>query len=250
MNSNAKTLITLATYNEIENLPTLVNELRATIPSADILVVDDNSPDGTGQWIKEQSLLDKRLRFVIRTQERGLGTAVITAFKYAISNDYAYVVNLDADGSHPVEAIPRMLDIMTAPSGQYAPPQPDVIIGSRYVRGGGTKNWPTKRKFMSRGINLFTKILLNLKTHDNSGSFRCYRIEKLKLINFDQFYSTGYSFFEEMLFRLNEVNARFLEIPIIFTERTKGYSKIDAGEAFKALIIITKMGLLRLYKRS
>ena len=249
MNANDKTLITLATYNEIDNLPTLVNELRAKIPSADILVVDDNSPDGTGQWIKEQSLLDERLHFVIRTQERGLGTAVITAFKYAISNGYAYVVNLDADGRHCVEAISRMVEIMTAPSSQFDAPKPDVIIGSRYVSGGGTKNWPLKRKFMSRGINLFTKCLLNLKTHDNSGSFRCYRVEKLKLIDFDQFYSTGYSFFEEMLFRLKEVNARFLEIPIIFTERTKGCSKINAEEVFKALLLISKMGLFSLYKR-
>lgn len=249
MNTNAKTLIAVATYNEIENLPSLINELRATIPEADILIVDDNSPDGTGQWIKDQSFLDKRLHFIIRTKERELGTAVITAFKYAISEDYAFIVNMDADGSHPVATIPQMLAIITNPSQQVKEAQPDVVIGSRYVRGGGTENWPIKRKFMSRGINVFTKIMLGLKTNDNSGSFRCYRVEKLKLIDFEQFYSTGYSFFEEILFRLKEVNARFLEIPIIFTERTKGCSKINAKEAFKALAIITRMGLFRHFKR-
>ncbi|MGI6401101.1 MAG: polyprenol monophosphomannose synthase [Thermoguttaceae bacterium] len=237
----AKVLVALATYNEIENLPKLVKEILTLTPDVDVLIVDDNSPDGTGRWALDAAEKDPRIHALIRTNERGLGSAVIRAFKYAIENDYDYLVNMDADFSHPVDVVPEMLKTIETES-----PQVDVVIGSRYVPGGATPDWPLRRKIMSRCVNLFARVALGLKTKDNSGSFRRYRVEALKTLDFDRFVSTGYSFFEETLFRLQRAGATFAEIPIVFVDRKRGASKINKKEAIKAVWIITTLGLKRL----
>ena len=237
-----KVLIVIATYNEIDNLPKLVEELRSLVSDADILVVDDNSPDGTGRWVEEKSRQDVHVFSIIRTNERGLGSAVIRGFKYGIEHKYDYLVNMDADFSHSVSDVPRLLKVITESNV-------DVVIGSRYVFGGMTPDWPVIRKVMSRCVNFWAKATLGLKTKDNSGAFRCYRIDKLSLLDFDRFISSGYSFFEETLFRLKQAGATFEETPIVFLDRRLCVSKINRKEAIKAIWIMLKLGLERVVGR-
>ncbi len=148
--SNAgKTLVVVATYNEIENLPPLVDEIFRFLPAADLLVVDDHSPDGTGQWCEARAAEDPRVHCLHRTGKLGLGTALIAAWRYALDNGYDYVLTMDADFSHPPKCLPAMLAGMNPANG----PSVDVMIGSRYIPGGGVEGWPWKRHFMSRGVN-------------------------------------------------------------------------------------------------
>ncbi len=230
-------LITVATYNEIENLPTLVEEIFEYAPEADLLVVDDNSPDGTGQWCDEQTAADSRIRCLHREGKLGLGTAIIAGMRYAIEEDYDYVLNMDADFSHHPQYIPSLI------AGMQAEPPVDVMIGSRYVPQGGVKDWPLARRMMSRGVNLYARSLLGLKPKDCSGAFRCFRVELLRKLDFSKMLSRGYSFQEEILWRLKQVGARFGEAPIVFADREKGTSKIDGREAREALWIIFRLGL-------
>jgi len=226
------TLIILATYNEMPNLPDLLDTIFETVPDVDVLVVDDNSPDGTGRWAEEKSRTESRLHVLCRPGKLGLGTAVLDAFDYAMKNGYQYLIQLDADFSHPVAVIPEL----RAAVRDSLPEMPvDVAIGSRYVRGGGTEGWSIQRKIMSRGINTVARLVLGLKTCDNSGSFRCYRVSKLRELDLSLVRSRGYSFFEEILYRLRKKGTTFLEIPILFTDRTRGDSKINKAESLRSL---------------
>jgi dolichol-phosphate mannosyltransferase len=247
MQNSPKTLITVATYNEIENLPRLVAEILATVPQVDILVIDDNSPDGTGRWCDEQSAKDGRLHCMHRAGKLGLGTATIAGMKYAIEHGYEYVLNMDADFSHHPRYLPAMLAGMQGSDGR---PPVDVMIGSRYVPGGGVENWPLKRTLMSRGVNLYARWLLGLKPKDCSGSYRCYRISVLSRVDFDSIRSRGYSFQEEILWRLKLLGARMSETPIVFADRERGASKINSKEAWSALRIILTLGLRNLAGRT
>lgn len=234
-----RTLITVATYNERENLPDLVEQIFAQAPEADLLVIDDNSPDGTGEWCDEQAAKDSRLHCLHRSGKLGLGTAIIAGMKYGIEHDYDYVLNLDADFSHHPRYIPALISGMDPENGEPC----DVMIGSRYVPGGGTEGWPLRRKLMSRGVNLYARTLLGLKPKDCSGAFRCFRTELLKKLDFDGIRSKGYSFQEEILWRLKRVGARFGESPIVFADRERGSSKINSGEALEAVWIIFRLGV-------
>ena len=181
--SNAgKTLVVVATYNEIENLPPLVDEIFRYLPAADLLVVDDNSPDGTGRWCDDRAAEDPRLHCLHRAGKLGLGTAVIAAMKYALANGYGYVLTMDADFSHPPKCLPAMIAGMNPENGSSV----DVMIGSRYIPGGGVEGWPLKRHFMSRGVNFYARWFLGLKPKDCSGNYRCYRTEILAKLDFDQ----------------------------------------------------------------
>ncbi len=242
--ANRKLLVALATYNEIENLPRLVKEILDLVPTVDVLIVDDNSPDGTGRWAVDASKNDSRVRAIIRENERGLGSAVICALKYAAEEDYDFVVNMDADFSHPPQMIPKLFQRISQDDEPV-----DVVIASRYVKGGGTQGWPLRRRIMSRCVNCYARIALGLKTRDNSGSYRCYRVSKLEKLNFDQFLSQGYSFFEETLFRLKEIGARFEELPFVFVDRLRGTSKINVKESIKAVRIISRLGLKRVFRK-
>lgn len=238
MGKTSDTLITVATYNEIENLPTLVAALFEVSPQTDILVIDDNSPDGTGRWCDEQAALDPRIHCLHRAGKLGLGTATIAAMRYAIEHDYRFMLNMDADFSHHPRYVPDLL------AGIRREENPvDVMIGSRYVPGGGTTGWPLKRKLMSRMVNLYARLLLGLRSRDCSGAFRAYRVEVLKRLDFATIISRGYSFQEEILWRLKRVGARFDETPIIFADRTRGLSKIDSREAYAALRILFRLGI-------
>ncbi|WP_233200475.1 polyprenol monophosphomannose synthase [Blastopirellula marina] len=229
-------LIAVATFNEIENLPLLVAEILEAVPDADILVVDDDSPDGTGKWCEEFSAGEPRLRCLHRSRGAGLGTAVIAAMKHAIDRDYDLFVNLDADFSHTPQ---KIADLLAAAKSSDI----DVIVGSRYVPGGGVEGWPLHRRLMSRCINFYTRLFMRLPVRDCSGSFRCYRVETLRRLDFDQLVSKGYSFFEEILWRLRMQGATFQEVPYVFVERERGYSKINWREALRALYLIARLGL-------
>ena len=239
MPSPFKTLVTVATYNEIENIPLLVAAIHEQVPAADILVIDDNSPDGTGRWCDEKNADDPRVHCLHRAGKLGLGTALIAGMKYAIENDYDYMLNMDADFSHHPRYIPAMLSGMDPADG----PLRDCMIGSRYVAGGGTEGWPLKRRLMSRLVNLYARLMLGLKTKDNSGAYRCYRVSLLRKLDFNAVRSRGYSFQEEILWHLKRAGARFAETPIIFADRERGVSKIHSGEAISALWILFRLGV-------
>jgi dolichol-phosphate mannosyltransferase len=234
--SQPRTLVTVATYNEIENLPPLVAEVFVSAPHANLLVIDDNSPDGTGAWADQKVKEDPRVHVIHRSGKLGLGTATIAAMRYAIEHDYDYMLNMDADFSHHPRYLPDLI------AGMESKEPVDVMIGSRYIRGGGVEGWPLRRKLMSRCVNLYARSLLGLAAKDCSGAYRCYRVSLLKQLDFDAIRSRGYSFQEEILWRLKRLGARFGETPIIFADRVYGQSKINRREAVEALRVIAKLG--------
>ena len=234
-----KTLVTVATYNEMENLPRLVEEILRHAPEADILVIDDNSPDGTGRWCDQQGAENPRIHCLHRPGKLGLGTATIAGMKYAIEHGYRYVLNMDADFSHQPKHVPALLAGMDPPGG----PPVDVMIGSRYTAGGGVEGWPLKRQLMSRareslrphaagpkaerlqwGVPLLSRGL--------AGKARFQRRPQPRLLVPGRDPR-----------RLKRLGARFGETPIIFLERQHGVSKIDSGEALSAVRIIFALGL-------
>ncbi|MGE3819069.1 MAG: polyprenol monophosphomannose synthase [Isosphaeraceae bacterium] len=233
-----RVLVTLATYNEVENLQPLIESIRQFAPGATVLVVDDNSPDGTGRLADALTSDFPDVRVIHRSGKLGLGTALITAMEYAIREGYDYLLNMDADFSHPPRFIPSIL----AGMGDH-----DVMIGSRYVPGGGIDGhqFNLKRKFMSSGINTYARLFLGLTSRDNSGSFRCYRVSKLAQIDFRRVRSRGYSFMEEILFWCRQVGCKIGETPIRFENRRAGVSKINKYEAYMALRIIFELGVGR-----
>ncbi|MDR1385014.1 MAG: polyprenol monophosphomannose synthase [Planctomycetaceae bacterium] len=244
-------LVAIATFNEMENLPQLVKAIQRLLPEADLLIVDDNSPDGTSMWCMERQKTDAHFNCIIRAGKLGLGTAVLTAVQYAISNEYDFLVNLDADWSHPPEKIPKLLAAMEEPESHS---HYDVAIGSRYIPGGKTMGWSCSRKLMSGGVNFLARYWLGLPTKDNSGSFRCYRVSTLnrileRRIGEGKIRSQGYSFFEEILFRLHQGGAKIVEIPITFTDRKRGKSKINKKEALRSLAILFLLGVSRIFGR-
>jgi len=227
-------LIALCTYNERQNVELLIPQLRAAVPEADLLFVDDNSPDGTGKYIAEVGAVDPRVKLLHREKKEGLGLAIRAGFQYAVDQGYDLLVNMDADFSHPPAVTPQLI---------AATQDADVVIASRYVHGGGVVGWPVQRKVMSWGINTYVRILLGLKTRDNSGSFRCYRVALLRRADLSKVRCKGYAVFEELLFRLKQAGATFQEIPYTFEERRFGTTKINMQEAFRAL---SNLALLRL----
>lgn len=240
MDPDCKTLVTLATYNEIDNLPRLVDAIFDAAPHVDVLVVDDHSPDGTGDWCDRRRAQDPRVHCLHRPAKLGLGTATIAAMRYALQHGYRYVLNMDADFSHPPRYLPELMAAMDS-SGDGR--QVDVAIGSRYVAGGRIEGWPIRRHLMSRAVNWYARSILRLTPRDCSGAFRCYRTGLLARVDFDKIRSRGYSFQEEILWHLRRLGARFREIPITFVDREKGSSKIGLREGLSSLGVIASLAL-------
>lgn len=234
-----RTLITIATYNERENLPLLLELIFEHAPEVDVLVIDDNSPDGTGPWCDEYSVTDPRVHCLHRSGKLGLGTAILDGMRYAIEHGYDFVLNMDADLSHHPKHVPELIAGMHQGDNKVI----DVMIGSRYIPGGGAENWPLLRHVMSRGVNVYTRIFLGLSPRDCSGSYRCYRVELLRQLDFDSVVARGYAFQEEILWHLKRAGARFGETPIVFADRVHGQSKIDARETGAAIWRIFALGM-------
>lgn len=233
--ADERLLVTVCTYNECENLPALIPEIHRHAPQADILVIDDNSPDGTGRIADDWAARDSRVKVMHRAGKLGLGTATLAGFRYAIEHDYTFVLNLDADFSHHPRYIPSLLGCARVS---------DVVIGSRYMPGGGVVGWGFKRKLMSQGINFYARLFLRLKTRDNSGAFRCFRVSRLRELDLDSIVSRGYAIQEEILFRCRKIGCSFAETPIVFEDRRYGQSKINMREAALALWIIFRLGVV------
>ena len=228
----SRTLVALATYNEIENLPGLVEEVLRVLPEADIVVVDDNSPDGTGRWCDERAAKEPRLRCLHRPAKLGLGSATLAAARFAIDGGYDLFVTLDADWSHDPKYLPELLK---------ATQRADVAIGSRYVPGGAIEGWPRSRRLLSRCVNRFSRALLRLPIRDSSGAFRAYRVAMLREIDLADVRANGYAYLEEILWHLNRAGATFAEVPITFHQRRAGRSKINVREAASKLAVLLRL---------
>lgn len=228
-----RVLVSLATYNEAGNVATLISEIHKFLPRADVLVIDDNSPDGTWKIVEELGAADPRVKLLRRPGKLGLGTATLAAMRYAMDHGYDLLQNMDADFSHP----PRYLPGLLAGMGTH-----DVMIGSRYVRGGGTENWPLSRRVISRSVNLLVRFLFRVPVKDASGAYRCYRVAKLREARLDRVRSRGYSFQQEVLFRVSRTGAKLGETPIVFENRRAGKSKVNPGEAVRSLATLLWLG--------
>ncbi len=220
-----RALVILPAYNEAENVLPLSEEILAKDPSIDVLVIDDNSPDGTGDLVQGAQSEEPRLHLLRRPDKLGLGTAYLAGFRYALDYGYDYIFTMDCDRSHNPRYIPQMLGGMT---------DHDLIIGSRYVPGGGITNWPKRRRILSAFANFYARTLLRLPVRDCTSGFRCYRREVLETVKPFQIRSSGYSFLEEMVCRVHRWGFRIGEIPIVFEQRTAGTSKIDSSEIYLA----------------
>ncbi len=227
-------LVATATYNERDNLRPLLAGVAKALPAADVLVVDDNSPDGTGALADELAAADPRVRVLHRAGKLGLGTAILAGMRYAMDHGYDLFVNLDADLSHD----PCYLPALVAGMNRH-----DVMIGSRYVPGGGTENWPLSLRAVSRAVNTLTRFLMRLPARDTSGAYRCYRVAKLRQARLDRVISRGYSFQQEVLYRCRKAGCRIGETPIVFADRRAGVTKVNTREAVRSLGVILVVGL-------
>ncbi len=234
------TLITLCTYNELGNLQGLIAELHSFAPDATVLVIDDNSPDGTGQLADQLAAADSRIRTIHRAGKQGLGTATLAGFRYAIEHRFELLINLDADFSHSPKYVPELLARMD---------ECDVAIASRYVSGGGVAGWTRGRKIMSRLVNVVARVLLGLTTADSSGSYRCYRVSRLAEIDWDLTIASGYAFQEEVLYRCRMIGCRMIEVPIIFEDRRYGVTKINLKECVALAWVFSRLCIQRLMHR-
>jgi dolichol-phosphate mannosyltransferase len=227
--------VIIPTYNEKENLEPLVRRLLALPMGLGVIIVDDNSPDGTGDIADRLAAEhDGRVRVLHRSGKLGLGTAYVAGFKHAIAEGSSYIVTMDADFSHPPERIPEMV---TKACEGY-----DLVIGSRYVPGGQAVECSLPRKMLSWGANVFfARTLLSLKAHDATAGFRCYHRQVLESLAFEQILSDGYSFLIEMLYRVQRAGWRVGEVPIVFHNRQQGVSKISRREIYKALYTVFRL---------
>ena len=233
-----KNTVIVPTYNERENLADLVDQILSLEIGVHIIVVDDNSPDGTGELADELAARDGRIHVVHRPGKLGLGTAYIAGFKQALVEGADRVVTMDADLSHNPRYIPAVVSLME----RY-----HIGVGSRYVPGGGvTADWGIHRKLLSWGANNFTRLMLGLKAHDCTAGFRCYRREVLQSIDLDCIFSNGYSFLTEMLFKCQRMGFSIGETPITFENRHHGSSKISQVEIFKAMYTVLRLATARL----
>ncbi|MEX3609946.1 polyprenol monophosphomannose synthase [Rothia sp. LK2588] len=230
-----RVLTVIPTYNERENLPVIVERLRFAVPESDVLVVDDNSPDGTGQLADELANSDSHIHVLHRTVKDGLGGAYLAGFDWGLNNGYDVLVEMDADGSHQPEQLPLLIQAIEQGA--------DLAIGSRYIPGGKTKNWPAHRQVLSRGANLYTKLILGTKINDITAGYRAYRREALQKLNLDGIDSKGYVFQVDLAWRSERAGLKITEVPITFIEREIGDSKMDGSIIFDSMRKVTTWGL-------
>ncbi len=233
-------LVVIPTYDERENLAPLVARLHAAVPHADVLVVDDASPDGTGELADKLAAADPRVRVLHRTTKDGLGAAYLAGFAAALHGEHQVVVEMDADGSHAPEDLPALLDALH---------DADLVLGSRYVPGGEVLNWPAHREWLSRGGNLYSRLALGVSIRDITGGYRVFRRQVLEELDLDQVASQGYCFQVDMAWRAVRAGFRVREVPITFVERERGASKMNGAIVGEALWNVTCWGVERLLRR-
>jgi dolichol-phosphate mannosyltransferase len=229
-----RVLVCIPTYNERENLPRIVERVRSAVPAADILVLDDNSPDGTGAVADELVAADPQVHVLHRPGKQGLGMAYLAGFAWGLEQGYGAIVEMDADGSHQPEQLPALLAAL---------PGADLVIGARWVRGGRVVNWPLHRKALSVGANVYTRALLGMPVHDATAGYRAYRASALRAIGLDHVASQGYCFQVDLTQRAVRMGLRVVEVPITFVEREIGDSKMNGDIMRESLHRITAWGL-------
>jgi dolichol-phosphate mannosyltransferase len=227
-------LVVIPTYNERENLGPILRRLHEALPKVHALVVDDGSPDGTGELADELAAANDRIHVMHRTQKAGLGAAYVAGFRWGLSQEYSTIVEMDADGSHAPEDLPRILDALGGA---------DLVIGSRYVPGGGSVNWPASRKLISRGGNIYSQLALGVKIKDITAGFRAYRREVLEKLPLDEIASRGYCFQIDLAWRTLRAGFEVVEVPITFTEREIGESKMSGSIVIEAMLQVGRWGL-------
>ena len=227
-------LVVVPTYDERENLGGLIERLRRAVPAAEVLVVDDASPDGTGTLADQISAADGHVHVLHRAAKEGLGPAYLAGFRWGLARDYDAFVEMDADGSHAPEQLSMLLDAVR---------DADVVLGSRWVAGGAVVDWPRHRELLSRGGNTYARLLLGLPVRDATGGFRVYRRDVLETIELADVASAGYCFQVDVLWRAWRAGFRIVEVPIRFVERTAGVSKMSGDVVREALVRITVWGL-------
>ncbi|MEP7765988.1 polyprenol monophosphomannose synthase [Sanguibacter sp. 25GB23B1] len=237
--TGARVLVVVPTYDERVNLPTLVAGVRHHAPHVDVLVVDDASPDGTGDVADALSAHDPQVFVLHRAGKQGLGTAYLAAFSWALERQYAIVVEMDADGSHRPQDLPGLLAPLMAPS------PPALVLGSRWVPGGAVVNWPRHREWLSRGGNTYVRLALGLRLGDATGGFRAFRADTLLGLDLAGVASQGYCFQVDMAWRVAQSGGRIVEVPITFVERTAGESKMSRRIVQEALWKVTAWGISR-----
>lgn len=224
-------LVVIPTYNEAGNIAAIVRRVRAAAPGFDVLVVDDASPDGTGAVAEGLAEEDARVHVLHRPGKQGLGAAYVHAFHWALERDYELIVQMDADGSHRPEHLPAMLDRAA---------DADVVLGSRWVPGGGVENWPLHRRMLSRAGSLYARVLLRLPYRDITGGYRIFHRVVLEQLRLDDVHSRGYGFQIDMLLRAHRDGYRITESPITFIEREVGESKMSTAIVFEAIVNVTR----------
>jgi len=234
------TLVIIPTYNERESLPRQVEDVFAHAPQVDVLVVDDNSPDGTGEWADARAAADPHVHVLHRPGKQGLGVAYRAGFAWAIERGYTTVVEMDADGSHRAVHLPQLL----AQAGEGV-----LVIGSRWVKGGAVTNWPLHRRLLSMGANTYVRLMLGIGVKDATAGYRAYAVSTLCQIPRDEVESQGYCFQIDMTLRALRAGNRVVEVPIDFLERDRGASKMSLGIIREALVKVTAWGLQRLVGR-
>lgn len=228
------TLICIPTYNERDNIQPIITAIHAVVPEVHVLVIDDGSPDGTGQIADEISAQDERVHVLHRTEKGGLGPAYIAGFKWAMERDYDKILEMDADFSHQPKYLPEMITKLDV----Y-----DVVVGSRYVEGGGTQNWGALRKFISRGGGLYARTILGFDVQDPTAGFVGWRSTVLRNLSLDSVEASGYVFQIEMKYRAHKSGCTIHEIPIVFPDREVGESKMSPGIAAEAVTRVWKIRL-------
>ncbi|MBM4165800.1 MAG: polyprenol monophosphomannose synthase [Ignavibacteria bacterium] len=228
----SKALVITPTYNESENVRQLIDEVLKQDASLEILIVDDNSPDGTANIVKEIQKNNSRVHLMERPKKMGLGTAYVAGFKYAIANGFDFMIEMDADFSHNPIELPNLLKLMN---------EHDLVIGSRYIYGVRIMNWPIRRLILSYGANVYTRIITGMNIKDATGGFKCFKRKVLESINLDDVHSNGYAFQIEMNYKAWRKGFRLFEHPIIFMDRTLGQSKMSKNIIYEAIWMVWRL---------
>lgn len=236
-----RVLVVVPTYDERENLPRLLERLHAAVPTAEVLVVDDNSPDGTGALADELAGQDDRVHVLHRAGKEGLGAAYLAGFAWALARGYDAIVEMDADGSHAPEQLPALLEALA---------HADLVLGSRWVPGGAVVDWPRRRELLSRGGNAYTRAMLRLPVRDATGGFRVYRRRVLEQLHLEDVSSQGYCFQVDLVRRAYRAGFTVAEVPIRFVERVAGASKMNRSIVTEALWRVTQWGIQDRFGRS